>query len=180
MYDSIVENIICSEFDNRYGKGAGLETHSHPTHAMQVTFNLHAEEGEEGYRHLKVLIFGGGLNYISVYAKADWVVISDSDVVDDDYVKAEYTKGETPWVCYGHHDSGWREAVENLLKEFRHRVGSIDSLFVNRGWYNDVALTEEQIEELRQIRYERYSHGYDRKKVSELEFKFPNEESHAD
>src|ERR1700722_7192684 len=100
MFENIVESIICSEFDKRY-RGGEIDKNQ----AMLIKFSLALNyEIEDGYRNLHILIFGGGYNYIGVYAKADWTV-SDGERGTDAFV---YTKGETPFVLYGYHDSCWR------------------------------------------------------------------------
>lgn len=170
MYENIVCSIICSQFESMFGRSrqdkkvtvqthAGrkvvIDTNSDLNSAMQVMFNISPNyETEDGYRHLTLLLFGGGTNYIAVYAKVDWDVTPNETKENEE---PQYIKGETPWVCYGYHDSGWRDAVDTVLQEFHGRVSSIDYLFNGAtGWYKAVSLTEENIIELKVIRNARY------------------------
>jgi hypothetical protein len=176
--DNIVQNIICSQFDSTFGRSRSdtkatiqthggrsitIDTNSAIDHAMQVKFSLSPNyDVEDGYRNLTILLFGNGSNYIAVYAKVDWHV---------QYTTTE--KGESPWVCYGYHDSCWRDAVGSILREFHGRINTIDYLFNGpTGWYKDVTLTEEQIVSLKAIRDARYEKG-DWTRLTDLEFHFP-------
>jgi hypothetical protein len=191
MFEHVVGNIICTEFSYQFGRDreptpAGLPRyHSHPTLAMQVSFSLSPDYNrEDGYRHLTILIYGGGSNYISVYAKLDWNVTPDNSGLGIEWDEAsadasenpEYTKGETSWVLLCHHDSCWRDSVNRLLWDYRERISSIDSLFNGQtGWYKSLPISEEFAQELNKIR--RNTPGYggegERVNLSDLEFQFP-------
>jgi hypothetical protein len=166
--DNIIQSIICSQFNSTFGRDAALDTNSDRTHAMQVRFSISPNyDLEDGYRNLTILLFGAGSNYIAVYAKMDWNLVS---------TVGEPVKGETPWVCYGYHDSCWRDSVGNILREFHGRINTIDYLFNGvTGWYKNVALTPGQIAELKAVRDARYEGHAVRKTVSDLEFVTPHE-----
>ena len=182
MYEHIVRSIICSQFETNFGREAGLETHSSRTRAMQVKFSISPDYAhEDGYRNLTILIFGGGSNYIGVYAKVDWNVTANNSGLDIEWNEAEadasrnpeYVKGVTPWVCYGYHDSCWRDSVESILREFHDRISTIDSLFNGQtGWYKSLELSKEQIAEAKAIRKARYESNAVWQKLTDLEFKF--------
>jgi len=167
MFENVVQSIICSEFERNYGRRtASIEDARN--YAMKVTFNLSPDYAiEEGYRHLDILIYSGGMNYIGVYARTDWTVIrkewSDGEQLD--------VKGQSPWILYGYHDSCWRDAVRTLLWEFRERVATIDSLFSTNGWWTAVTMTVELREELQEI----LRKPYDRERITlkDVDFQFP-------
>ena len=84
----------------------------------------------------------------------DWCVVANQDLDGDDYTKG-YEEGNTGWVCSGYHDVLWRN---------RDRIDTIYSLFNGKtGWYKEVELTVEQLDELRK---------YSAVSLEELEFKF--------
>lgn len=193
--NNIIQSIICSQFESTFGRSrpdtkatiqthagrsATVDTSSDPTHAMQVKFSLSPNyDVEEGYRTLTMLLFGGGSNYIAVYAKLDWNVGDLSTNENEEFV---YIKGETPWVCYGYHDSCWRDSVGIILREFHDRIITIDYLFNgSSGWYKNVSLTEEQIAELKAVRDKKYegTGPWTWTRVSDQEFNF-EEKVHAE
>ena len=187
MFENIVQAIICSEFNRIFGRGRvslesqdkNKQTLTDPDHAMVVKFSLSPDyDVEDGYRNLSLLIFGGGSNYISVFSKLDWNVaplsptgeaLQYTTLPTDD---PQYTKGETPWVLEGCHDSCWRDAVGRLLRDYRERIITIDWVF--GGWYKTVSISAEEKRQLSVIT--RNTPGYggsgDRTKLSDLEFKF--------
>lgn len=181
MFERIVSNIITTEFDSTYGRRSGQYA-SDRDHAMKVTFSLTLNyDVEEGHRNLDILIFGGGSNYISVYARTDWNVIRNEWSADDDTLESgrDYVKGQTPWLLYGCHESCWRDAVHDLLWKNRQRITSIDTLFNNSGWWTSVPVSKDFQNELDTIR--RHTPGYTsgvydatakRQYIEDLEFHF--------
>ena len=153
MFENIVGNIICSEYDKVLGRKAMEEStnlndrfiSSDPDRAMVIKFSLSLNYSvEEGYRNLTLLIYGFGYNYIGVFAKIDWNVIRNEWSDGDTLVKGrDYIKGETPWILLAYHDSCWRsDGVQSLLWDLRSRINSIDYLFVSEGWYTIKELTD--------------------------------------
>src|SRR5271157_6011394 len=115
MLTNILSTIICQEFEKAPvfktpGYMSSIDT------AMLVNFRLAIDsEVEEGYRHLSLLIFGGGCNYIKVFARLKWTVVELSALNDDEAPSNSYTEGETPWILLSDHDSCWRsDGVEHL------------------------------------------------------------------
>jgi len=182
VFENIVKNIICSQFDKTLGRDSDPQLFSSRDKAMQITFSLSADyDKEDGFRHLKILIFGGGSNYISVYGMTDWNVIENDALTDEDdpHVKdgRDYIEGATPWVLYGCHDSCWRDAVGRLLREFRERISTIDYLFNGAtGWYTVVPITETAGKVLGKINSAWYDSHTKRQKLSDLEFHFGAED----
>jgi hypothetical protein len=175
MFSYIVGNIICSEFEHTFGGSRpDAKTNSEIHRAMQVRFSLNPDyTKEDGYRHLTVLLYGGGSNYIAVYGKLDWNVIP----VEYDGKTKEYTEGNTDWVLLGYHDSCWRSAVTDLLWKYRERIATIDSLFNGpTGWYKTINLTEEERKRLHEIRTDRDKSfstlNHKQVKLEDLEFQF--------
>lgn len=182
MFERIVSTIICTEFERTYGRDITRDDYaSDRDHAMKFTFSLSTNyDVEEGYRNLDIFIYGGGSNYISVYARTDWNVIrnewSNGDTLDKG---RDYIKGQTPWILYGHHDSCWRDSVYDLLWKNRERITSIDRLFNNHGWWTEVPVNAEFRKELDAIRQGTPGYGsglYDakarRQRIEDLEFQF--------
>jgi hypothetical protein len=168
MLENIVASIIYTDFQRSF-----KDVEVWPSSvAMKVKFSLSCDwNREEGYRNLEILIFGGGSNYIGVYAKIDWNV---KDLVNIH----NSAKGDTDWVLVGYHDSCWREAVSNLMQEFSNRIITIDSLFNRGNWYDTVVLSTQNEEHLDQIRKGTPGYGNvqgEQIKVQDLEFWFPEE-----
>jgi hypothetical protein len=180
MFENIVGNIIYSEFEHKFGRSRPeAKTNSEIDKAMQVKFSLYPDYSKEyGYRYLTILLFGGGLNYIGVYGKLDWNVVSKDDIEDDDNLKEgkHYQEGKTPWVLLGYHDSCWRSCVDDTIHKYRDRICTIDTLFNGEnGWYKSVTITDEQAESFREIRLNTPGYGNvtgKRIRLEELEFKF--------
>ena len=164
--DSIVQSIICSQFESIRRRVQDSEGALASNWAMQVKFSLSPDyDVEDGYRNLSILLVGGVGRYIAVFAKEDWNIESN--------LYFETAKGASPWVCYGYHDSCWRDSVGTILREFHGRINTIDYLFNgDTGWYKHILLTEEQAAELKAVRTSRYEKG-DWTKVTDLEFHFP-------
>jgi len=189
----VIDSIICSEFDHKFGRSGSKGALSDPTDAMILTFGLSPfYDEEQGYRHLHLLLYGGGGNYISVYGKLDWNVIAHEDVLDDGTTKAEYTQGDTGWVLLCHHDSCWRGAVHDIVWEYRDRINYLNTLFrigfahpdsphferaQHQGWYTRLTLTEEEQGRLREIRKSTPGYGGEgrRLRLDEQEFRFKAE-----
>lgn len=142
--ERIVSYIICTTFEKVIKR---WQTKNKIQQALQVTFNLRCDyDKEEGYRHLDLLIYGR-MNYVGVYARERWDVISIDDLDGEDQIKlgCDYTKGSTDWQIESYHDSCWTSGVENILMQNKHKIltlGCVDN------WYEIVNLSEEMIEML--------------------------------
>jgi hypothetical protein len=133
---------------------------------MKLKFSLSPDyDIEDGYRNLEILIFGGGCNYISVFARLDWTVIRNEWSSGDGLLPGkEYIEGRTSWVLRCCHDSCWRDAVGSLLHEFGGRITSIDWVF--GGWYKTVPVSDEERKMFSSMSQS------DRIDLADLEFKF--------
>lgn len=156
---SALVDIICSEFEKKvgrnqdpvFGKKEGTDFY-----AMDLTFRLYPynEQGEEGYRHLHIRIYGP-MNYIAVLVKEDWTVIHESykreDADDGLKPDKDYVEGNTGWLLASYHDSCWRsDGVESVVYAFERlvRLGGIESFDY---WYKKTALTKEERDEIQEI-----------------------------
>jgi len=141
---------------------------------MLIEFDLKPDwDVEEGYRHLKIFIFGGGSNYISVVAKLDWTVIRNEWINGDDGLVEgkDYIQGETDWLYFSYHDSCWRsDGVEKLLWKFRDRILGLRTDFTN--WYQVVDIGDKNM--WRKPRDQRYN-SHEFKTLEEQEFHFEKE-----
>jgi hypothetical protein len=185
MFENIIQSIICAQYEHTLGRSRPINRDTgaiatDPNNAMEITFSLSNHwDREDGYRHLKILIYGGGSNYIGVYGSLDWSVIENEAILDDDTTAHAYTEGKTPWVLYGYHDSGWREAVGYILREFSERISCINALFNGAtGWYKVVPISKSAADALSDINRSRYDSRSKEswKRLSELEFQFPDVE----
>lgn len=173
MSHSIIAQIICTEFRKAFqGKHGETERNK----GMKVTFRLHPDfDREEGYRNLELLIFGGGSNYISVFARMDWTVVPVEGLADEDGLKPgfDYTRGSTPWVHFSHHDSCWTsDGVESVIRLIKDRISILDSRYER--WYETVEISDEELESFRRItsdtRNGKATHAHN---FGSLEFRFP-------
>lgn len=89
--------------------------------ALKISFNIPIDHiKEDGYRQLDLLIYSP-MNYVGVYIRERWTVISLDDLEEDEdgepMIKPgkDYQNGQSAWdqICY--HDSGWRAAISSLL-----------------------------------------------------------------
>jgi hypothetical protein len=114
-------------------------------------------------------VYGGGSNYIGVFAKLDWTVKRGTSEDED---SPKYVEGATPWVLLGKHDSCWRDAVYGVIRDYICHICTIDTL---RGWYKVVAVDEPLEETLAEVI--RNAPGYGnvtgpRVELEALEFRF--------
>jgi hypothetical protein len=168
MLSNILSTIICQEFEkNPTFKTPGYL--SSVDTAMRVDFRLAVNSAvEEGYRHLSLLIFGAGSNYIKVFARLRWTVIEIADLDGDDNIRKPYTEGETPWILLSDHDSCWRsDGVERVIAQYSDRLSTLEWMGSSNGWYTAMKLTEDEIKSLAKLWRNR---TYE--KLWDLEFQF--------
>jgi hypothetical protein len=176
MFENIVSNIICTEYDKVLGRKAFQNKlwGTDPARAMVIKFSLSLNyDVEEGYRHLTLVLYGFGYKYIGVFAQIDWNVIRNEWSKDGTTLKKgkSYIKGETPWVLCAYHDSCWRDGVNNLLWNMQERINSIDYLFTSDGWYTIKVLDDSDkaaLSEAKKVWEEREKNVG----VQDLEFQF--------
>lgn len=130
---NLLANVIADTFTKECGK---FQMRKEAPKAFRMAFSLPNETGEEGYRHLEVILFAP-LNYVQVWIRETWDVISEDDLEYDEdgdsRIKKgkDYTKGADPWKLVSDHDSGWRSGVESTLREYDHKLLT----FSGPGWY---------------------------------------------
>src|SRR6478609_3304089 len=87
-------------------------------------------EKEDGYRHLDILIYAPQ-NYVGVYFRQRWDLISKDDLEFDDEedvpkTDKDYVKEATAWERMAFHDSGWTEGLTRILDAFDSRILGVD------------------------------------------------------
>jgi len=148
LSNDLLSTVLVQTFNDQCGKWQCKKPEAEQK-AMLISFHSSVDyDKEEGYRFVEILIYGL-MNYVSVYVRTRWTVISLDDIdVDDEgeaFVKKgkDYQKGSSDWKLVGHHDSGWRSAIEDILKEY----GSSLRGFSGPGFYSLVPLPKELIED---------------------------------
>lgn len=120
LSNNLLSTVLVQTFTDQCGK---WQCKKPEPKAMMVNFHSKVDFAkEEGFRFVEILIYGP-MNYVGVYVRTRWVVVSLDDLdVDDDgesFVKdgKNYQEGHTDWklVCY--HDSGWTSAIDDILRE---------------------------------------------------------------
>lgn len=135
----LLRSVIEHEFTDRIGKFQVRQEHPK---AMLISFSTDIAKGESGYRYFDVLIYAPQ-NYVTVWTRKRWNVISEDHLeydedADDMFVKKgfDYEEGASPWEKIADHDSGWRDGVNQALKDGGNLVtfSPVD----HRGWYSTV------------------------------------------
>ena len=146
---NILSNIICDTFRVEVGKGQQFKTHvdglTVPERcplekALRVKFKAVTDfDVEEGYRWVDVVIYGPQ-NYVQVWVRKSWDVISNDDLVygDDGECRIKkgspgYQKGESPWEKIADHDSCWTDGVDRLLRGDHGKLVGLQSQ--DHRWY---------------------------------------------
>lgn len=87
-------------------------------------------EQEDGYRHFDIGLYAE-CNYVGVYTRERWDVIPLEDLEDEEdggpKPGKDYVKGSSGWKFVMSHDSGWRSAVEEIIRSNAHRLNTFDS-----------------------------------------------------
>lgn len=135
----LLRSVIEHEFMERVGK---FQVRQDEPKAMMVSFSTGVQKGEEGYRYFDILIYAPQ-NYVTVWTRKRWNVISEEHLEYDEdsedmVIKKgfDYVEGASPWTKIADHDSGWREGINDALKD-----GGDLSTFSpvdHRGWYSIV------------------------------------------
>lgn len=98
--------------------------------------NFPLREKEDGYRHVELLIYAP-YNYVGVFIRENWNVISLDDLEYDEesgeqYIKKgkDYSQGVGEWRRLSYHDSCWRsDGVDRLLHEYKDRLQTLSAKF---------------------------------------------------
>jgi len=174
MLSWVLGDIICQEFDKNVGRNQDpmfSKKEGTEYSAMEITFRLGRYEGEEGYRHLQIRIYGPQ-NYVAVLVQEDWIIIPEEDLDNEkDCVKPgkDYTVGNTGWMLASYHESCWRtDGIENIIHAYENHISGLDSLGFP-SWYLKVNLNEDERKEIDALIRSRdvgdFSRHWDRKKV---------------
>ena len=139
MFTSVLENIICSEFEKNVER---FQEKKPQKYAMDITIalNIFYNHNEDGYRNLSIRIYAP-YNYVAVLVKEDWTIISEDDVDRENdclLPGKDYLKGDTGWLIATYHDSGWRSTLHDILFAYRDRLSVIKDSY----WYNKTELSE--------------------------------------
>jgi hypothetical protein len=125
----LLSTIICKTFEKSCGK---WQVKKAEPKAFVVGFSIPIDyDKEDGYRHIDLALYAE-CNYVSVYTRERWDVISVDDLEEgeDAGLKPgkDYTKGDSGWKLIGSHDSCWREVVQDFISDNASRLNSFDSL----------------------------------------------------
>ena len=137
MHD-IVADIISQTFSKTPGKN---QAKSGTPKAFVVSLSTRLDYStEEGYRYLDLVLYAP-YNYVQVWVRRRWTVVAIDDLNDDgEGLKPgkDYTEGASEWTCIGDHDSGWREAVRDILYKNRTDISGLSSGSAFGEWYSVV------------------------------------------
>ncbi len=123
---SLITKVIVQTFEEKVGKHQ-VHAKDGKLKAIRFTFSLRIDHStESGYRYLDLLIYAP-MNYVGVYARERWNVISLEDLTDEDDPEVNpgksYVEGGTEWKRYAYHDSGWRlDGVDRVLREYAAKI----------------------------------------------------------
>jgi hypothetical protein len=146
MITSILEEIICSEFEKNVGRFQAKNIDQHVMD-IKIALNIFYDHGEDGYRNLNLRIYAP-YNYVAVLVKEDWTIILENDIdYDKDRLKRgkKYIEGDTGWLIASYHDSCWRSAVQDVIRAYESRLSVIKDSY----WYikRDLGIAERLVTE---------------------------------
>ena len=151
---SIVEQIICETFEKNVKRWQCRED---KPKALEIRFRMCIDYvKEEGYRWLTMRIYGP-MNYVAVFTREEWNVISQDELEYDEEttesnIKEDsigYREGKSEWKRVVYHDSCWRsDGIHKVLWENREKIQGIDG---GEEWYRSVELTKEELDEIERI-----------------------------
>lgn len=143
-YTNMLTDIIAKTFKKNFGK---FQSQKCDSKVMVISFNVDLQPGEEGYRYEELAIYAD-YNYISVYRRALWTVISSDDLEWDEeeqdfYVKSgkDYVTGHSSWELIGSHSSCWTEYINDYLSENRHRINSFKN-HISEEFFTSISKSE--------------------------------------
>jgi len=123
--NSILTTIITETFEKEVGRNQTTKGQK----ALLVSFRLPINtDKEDGYRCLELLVYGP-MNYVGVYVRQTWDIISLDDLDFDDDGDGcpkpgkDYVKTTTAWeqICY--HDSGWRtDGIDRIIQMYEDQI----------------------------------------------------------
>jgi hypothetical protein len=128
---NLLASVICTTFEKTCGK---WQCKKPEPKAFVIRFSVGVDhEKEEGYRHKDIALYAE-CNYVSVFVRDRWNVIPVEDLeydeeTDDTYVKKgkDYNNGQSEWKLLISHDSCWRSAVEEFIRENSTKLNTFDS-----------------------------------------------------
>lgn len=143
---NLVTSLLVDRFEAECGKWQ-VKAEDGVGFAMLVEFGLPLDYAKEhGHRYLDLAVYGP-MNYVQVYGRTRWTVISDDDLEwdeeqDEDVIKdgCDYDEGASDWVLWSDHDSGWRDGIDRLLRS----VPRLLSVRVQKAPLSEVFPSEEE------------------------------------
>lgn len=121
--NSMLATVLNQTFTQQCGKHQYTKNPADPQ-AMVVTFSVPVDaEKFDGYQTLEV-VYWGPQNYVQVWVRYAWNVISVSDLEEGPdgelQVKAgqDYKKGASEWTKVADHDSGWCDGMKSVLRDY--------------------------------------------------------------
>lgn len=142
-------SVIRQEFLRNPGK---YQRQKNAPRAFKMTFTLTVDcDVEDGYRQLELILYAPG-NYVQVWRRETWSVVSEKDLEWDENTLesrlrpgASYQDGASPWEKIGDHDSCYPDSIERCLQEYGQRILCFDS----GDWYEVVEPPEGLVDETR-------------------------------
>jgi hypothetical protein len=119
---NIAEKLIVNLFESTCGKWQVKKPEAERRGFLMSFSTPIDHDRESGYRYADLLLYGD-MNYVGVWSRTRWTVIPLEDLEDDGegdtYVKdgKDYDEGASEWTLLVCHDSGWRSAVHNFLRD---------------------------------------------------------------
>jgi len=163
--NSVVSTILCCTIDDFRRQLRAFKDFSKndlQNIALQFTFDLRVNCVKEvGYRHLD-LIAWAPRNYVGIFTKERWNVLSNDDLEDSEdgeiIIKKgkDYNIGSSDYEIHSYHDSCWREdGVRRVLYERESVIRGIDSLST---FYRTINVDDELQNKFRQLIDNRRNH----------------------
>lgn len=132
MMYALLARVICETFRSTWLLGK-----EESRKAFKVSFKTSLKAGEDGFRYFDLVLYGPS-NYIQVWVRTRGEVIASCDLDEDGPLPGkDYRKEETPWVLVGDHDSTWRTAVQNQLRDHERDLVGLSG----RTWFEYVEMS---------------------------------------
>lgn len=140
-YRSIFAVALCALFEQSVGK---WQSRRPVPRAFVVSFATRVGDGEEGYRTLDVVLYGE-MNYVQVLTRTHWNVVDVDDLALDDDGEVDgllpgrsYREGSSAWSEVAYHDSCWRDAVEEILRDHEEEILTLKTDLVSGSFWRTV------------------------------------------
>jgi hypothetical protein len=118
---SLLVSLLADIFRRSVGKWQNEAREPEPK-ALCFSFALSVDcEKEEGYRHLKVVVFAPD-NYVQVWSQETWCVRPVEDGEAPAKPSTSYEEGAGDWKKEADHDSCWPEGLRRVFDRYDDKV----------------------------------------------------------